>query len=85
LLSPADIEAFSAGLRRIAMQIRKTLPDGAVAIVELEDVWYHPADYQLEGLEAAAVGWACEYLEIDPPPVRIDFDSERNRYVFSYD
>jgi hypothetical protein len=49
------------------------------------DVSYVPTDFQAEGLEAAAIGWACEEFNLDPPTIEITFEPGVNKYRFTYD
>lgn len=83
-LPPVDRECITSGLRRMSGPVDDHRGE-AIAVVEVKDVQYGPADYQPEGLEAAIIGWLCETLECEPPPVDISFDGHANRYVFDYD
>lgn len=82
-LPESDLHHLRAGLARMAPALRRSAGDG-VAVVHIHEVGYNPTDYQTEGMEAAAIGWAAEALGIDPPPVTIEFDKPANRYRFTY-
>lgn len=82
-LPAIDLDFVRSGLRRLANDLRQAADD-AIALFELDDVEYSPADYQAEGVEAAVVGCLCEMLGCEPPVVDITFDRDENRYVFTY-
>jgi hypothetical protein len=84
-LPAADLEAFVAGLSRIAPAVSDTLDEGAIAVVELHEVHIAHADFQTEGMEAAAIAWACDSLKIEMPRIKTSFDAGENAYMFEYE
>jgi hypothetical protein len=83
VLPAVDLDFVRSGLRRLAEDLRNAAEE-SIALIELDDVDYSPADYQPEGVEAAVIGCVCEILGCEPPTLDIAFDRDENRYVFAY-
>ncbi|MEV4705761.1 hypothetical protein [Actinoplanes sp. NPDC049316] len=82
--APLDDEMMSAvvsGIALVAEEISAAVSGHPVDIV-VRSVRYAETDFQVEGLTAAAVGWAVERFGLPSRPVAVRFDRERNRYVF---
>ncbi len=82
-----DVDFIRSGVRRMASAARDYagVSAGSSAVIEISNLDYVPTDYQAEGLEAAVVASLSELIGIDPPEVRVTFDSAANRYQFSYE
>ena len=79
-----DVDFIRSGVRRMASAARD-YAGASSAVIEITSLDYAPTDYQGEGLEAAVVASLSELMSIEPPEVRVTFDSAANRYQFSYE
>lgn len=82
-LPEADRRSLLAGLASVASRI-DAVTNKADFLIEVQRVQYTPTDYQVEGLAAAIIGWACEEFQLGPPGTSVTFDPEKNRYHISY-
>ncbi len=82
-IGEADAAQLAFGLALASSRIERHLAAGHV-VVDVRQVDYTPTDYQVEGMAAAMLGWAQEEFDLEPQGVGVDFDRERNRYVFHW-
>ncbi|MEV4638110.1 hypothetical protein AB0J80_12245 [Actinoplanes sp. NPDC049548] len=75
--------AVAAGLALVAKEISAATAGSPVDIV-VHSVHYAETDFQIEGLTAAAVGWATERFALPPRRPAVHFDRTTNRYVFDW-
>ena len=59
-------------------------PSAGVPVLTLNDLRYHLADYQHEGLTCAVAGLFCVCLGFAPPKITTAFDTQQNRYIFDF-
>ncbi|PRY28070.1 hypothetical protein [Pseudosporangium ferrugineum] len=82
-LDEEQMAAISAGIALRSAEILAATGGRPVDVV-VRSVRYPETDYQVEGLTAAAAGWAVEHFCLPPGPPAVSFDRSRNRYVFEW-
>ena len=51
-------------------------------LIIINSVQFNPTDFQEEGFMVAIMGWVSKAFGFQPPTINVDFDKEKNRYVF---
>jgi hypothetical protein len=76
-------EEIVAGLSMIRREISESR-GGAAVSVTIQEVKFNEADFQVDGLRAAAIRWAEMYFGLPEHLIGEDFDKSSNRYIFDF-
>ena len=83
VLNPVQVEWLRAGLRRVAGDIARAVPDGQVTVVvralEIVDI-----DYNDLGLAGAIAGWAAAEFGFPPHRAVLTRDSRTDRLTLDW-
>ena len=78
-----DFDYFVKGLSLAAESIAKK-SKYEKTLITVYGVNFGFCDFQNEGLTAAIIEWAAEIFGFELPPIKVEFDKNKNRYIYDF-
>lgn len=83
MFSNDNLPYLKKGIQLVQNKIRtNSLYDETLIVIK--GLEFNPCDFQEEGLTVAIIEWASKAFHFDNPKIGVDFNKEKNRYIFDF-